>query len=152
MFAKLVGHENLVRDVAWHPKDANVVVTVGDDGKVKVFDVRKGGVCKTTFVLESKANGTKKRCIVGDGRVAAASNYTIKTWNLETYSLTSTIKITTDGGEITAIAFHPVDDMILVATENGFVYIYRKSTCEASIRAHRHPIFELSFLSIGSHF
>ena len=43
MFAKLVGHENLVRDVAWHPNDANIVVTVGDDGKVKVFDVRKGG-------------------------------------------------------------------------------------------------------------
>ena len=59
MFAKLVGHENLVRDVAWHPNDANIVVTVGDDGKVKVYDVRNGGVCKTTFVLESsKSKGT----------------------------------------------------------------------------------------------
>jgi hypothetical protein len=155
MYAKLVGHEGLVKDVATHPNNANIVVTVGDDGKVKVFDLSSSrtGCCKTTFVLESKPNSRARRSVImrGDGTIAAASRTVIKIWDLETCSLKYSISGVQDG--ITAITFHPTDsDVVLVAMENGYLQSFRKQICEASVRAHRHSISDLAFLSTGSHF
>lgn len=37
------GHGDVVEDVAWHARDAHLIGSVGDDRKIMLWDVRKGG-------------------------------------------------------------------------------------------------------------
>lgn len=36
----LQGHENVVRDASWHPKNENFFGSVGDDGLLLIWDLR----------------------------------------------------------------------------------------------------------------
>lgn len=39
--ATLKGHEDVVEDVDWHPKDPNMIGSVGDDKTIRLWDIRK---------------------------------------------------------------------------------------------------------------
>jgi histone-binding protein RBBP4 len=55
-------HSDVVEDVDWHAKDANMVGSCGDDRRVCLWDVRKGSNDKPVHVVE-KAHGGDINCI-----------------------------------------------------------------------------------------
>ena len=53
------GHTDVVEDVDWHSKDPNIMVSVGDDATIRLWDLRQGA---STAVV-SKAHDSDINCV-----------------------------------------------------------------------------------------
>lgn len=120
--AQLTGHETVVRHMSIHPGDS--LLATGDwDGQVIVWDTRQWAErirwqAHAAPIQALAFHPTQPWIATG------STNGQLKLWSLNA-ELMTTLE---PGGEISALAFHPQDQTLLVAVDDGSVLEYQLTT------------------------
>lgn len=123
-------HSDWVRAVAYDPLSMSVA-SVGDDGKLMVWDPRSGGLKKE---CEGAHNDWIRALAFSEEKkqlATAGDDMVVKIWRMPGYSCATTHEIQVPGGDYPiAVALSPDSSTVAVATIGGALYVMESASGE----------------------
>jgi WD40 repeat protein/serine/threonine protein kinase len=140
----LRGHRDDVNSVAWHPKDARVVVSTGADGTIRLWDAWSG---KPLHTLQAHFGRVEGLCFSPDGQRLAApgSLKNLKVW--DTTHWKEMVSCPPAAGGLLCLAFSPDGRFLASAGYDFLVTIWDAANGQKlrELRDHNWPIQSIAF-------
>jgi WD40 repeat protein len=133
-----VGHRRGVQKILWQPNHANLMLSAGLDGLIKIWDVNGERNCMHTYV--GHGAGVRDIAFTNDSKTFVSSSFDkdIKIWDTET----GKVKKTISHDKVSyVVKIHPDENkqtLLLVGSSDQKIYQYDINTCEIVQEYNRH--------------
>jgi len=135
--------------LAFHPKK-NLLFTGGQDGKIIIWDIRKGQRIQT---LSGHKGPIEALALSKDGESLASGgrDSMIIVWSLDRYKISK--KIVESSGSVVSLDWHPNNSTLAWSNGNGEVKVWDLTAglLKGSHKLHRGKVSEVHFHPMGTH-